>query len=243
MKLGHRLAAAVGVLALASTLAVVDGPAHAATTKQATVTLTVEDYSNATHPRYGDYVSVTAEAETPDDCYIESGGTVQIQALWAGSSTWTNVGTPDTYTYYSVDSLKKTVSFRAVFSQGSGTCYDASYNETAVTFPAQTTPAKGIGSLDRGEAVAKQSKHKVCYKVGPKPYKNKPIKYYAKVGKSKKWRYDGSIRTNKKSEYCYKIHKTKVKKHTKYKGPKIKAFKTVYVKAGGMKKSVEIDKY
>lgn len=245
MKLGRRLVAVAGALALTTGLAMATTPAHAATTAPApTLNFTVENFSHPTHPRYGDYISVHAEVEAPTsgEYFIES-GTVSIQVAPVGSQAWTTVASDSTFAYYTVEGIKAPEQFRAVFSGGSGTYYPPSGDSTTVTYPAVTSNTVAISSLDRGEAVAKQTAHKVCYKIGPAPYKNKPILYYAKVGKSKKWRFDGSVRTNKKSEYCFKIRHTKVKKHVKYKGPKIKAFKTVYVKSGGMKKSVIIDKF
>ncbi|WGL50571.1 hypothetical protein P5P86_11415 [Nocardioides sp. BP30] len=242
MKLVRRLAAGVGVLALGAGLAVATGPAHAATTAQAKITFKVQDYSNPTHPRYGDYVSVTAEVDGPSADYYVEAGTVQIQAAPAGSSAWKTVASNSSYAYYS-ESIKAATQFRAVFSNGSGTYYPPSGDPTPVTYPTTTSSTVAISSLDRGTALVKETKKQVCYQVGPAAYKNKPIKYYVRLGKSKKWHYDGAIRTNKKSQYCYKIKHTKVKTKTKYKGPKVKAFKTVYVKSGGMKKSVEIDTF
>lgn len=176
--------------------------------------------------------------------YYVNAGTLQIQSAPAGSSAWKTVATTNTsYGYYAVESLRSATQFRAVFSNGSGTYYPPSGSSTAVTYPTATSNTVAISSLDRGTAVVKQTSKKVCYQVGPAPYKNKPVKYYVRLGKSKKWRYDGSIRTNKKSQYCFKMKHTKVKTKTKYKGPKVKALKTVYVKSGGMKKSVEIDTF
>lgn len=234
MKLVRRLAAAAGALALSTGLASVTAPAQAATTP--TVTIKVTDYSNPTHPRYGDYVSVTAEASGPTSSDYISTGSLQIQMAPLGSSAWRNVGTAGTsYAYYSVDGLTSKVQFRAVFGGGTG-------GYPTVTYSAANSTVAAISSLDRGEKLAKQTKHKACYRVGPAPYKNKPIKYYVKVGKSKKWRFSGVTRTNKKSQYCFKLShkKTKIKK---YKGPKVKAYKTVYVKSGGMKKSVIVNKF
>jgi hypothetical protein len=234
MKIAGRLAAVVGALALGSGLAVVTAPAQAATTP--TVSVTVTDYSNPTHPRYGDYVSVNAEVRNAAGESVYA-GSVQLQMAPVGSTAWTNVGDgTSTYAYYSIDSLTSPVQFQAVYSGGTG-------GYPAVTYSPATSAAVAITSIDRGTAVAKQTKKKICYQVGPAPYKNKPIKYYAKIGKSKKWRAVGSVRTNKKSQYCYKITHTKVKTPVKYKGPKLKAFKTVYVKTGGMKKSVQISTY
>lgn len=243
MKLGLRLVAAAGVLALASGLAVTTGPAHAATaTVQTTTTVTVKDYSaDGSKIHYGDYLSVNATAVGADGknpIY----GTMSIQTAPLGSSTWTTVATESfPSAYYSIDGIRSGLQVRAVYS---GTAGDPDFDATYDTpYAGSTSAVYSTGSLGRGEAVASQTKHKVCYRVGPAAYKNKPITYYVKLGKSKKWRFDGVIRTNKKSEYCYKIHKTKVKKHVKYKGPKIKAFKTVYVASGGMKKEVQITKY
>lgn len=241
MKLVRRLAAVAGALALGSGVVMTGGAAHAATPTP-TITFKVEDFSNPTHPRYGDYVDVSADVDISDPAYFVEGGSLVIQAAPVGSSAWTTVDTGTTFASYSIDGIKAPTQFRAVFTNGTGS-YDNGTDFVDVTFPSASASG-AIGSLDRGDALAKQTKHKVCYQVGPAPYKNKPIKYYEKLGKSKKWKYAGTTRTNKKSQYCYKISHKKVKSpKTKYKGPKLKAFKTVYVKSGGMKKSVIVDTF
>jgi len=237
MKLARRLAAAAGVLALSSGMAVVAGPAHAATA--AKVTITINDKAPGTKVTYGD-IYLDANVDGPNSNYFVDSGTLTLQVSYNKGKAWSTVATStDGFAYGSVNGNGKTLEVRAVYGGGSG--YDP--NDNTVTFsPASATT--GVMKVQRGEAVAKETKHKVCYKVGPTAYKNKPIYHYVRIGKSKKWRRSYTEHTNKKSEICYKIKHTKVKvKHVKYKGPKVKAEKTVYVKSGGMKKSVQITKY
>lgn len=241
MLLTRRLGAATVALAVGAGLALTMSPADAAAPQGTVTTITVQDFesANLAKAHYGDYISVDADvAATGGGDVLD--GTVEIQTAPVGSSAWTTVASSDGFAYYSIDGLKQPIQFRAVYLGGPG--YDAAYND--VTFAGSTSTTVAISKVGRGEALVKDTKKKVCYKVGPKPYKNKPVYHYYRIGKKKAWHRSYTEHTNKKSEICWKPVKLKHVKHIKKtKGPKITAEKTVYVKSGGMKKTTVIDKF
>lgn len=234
MKIARRLTAAAGVLALSSGLAVVAGPAQAEPERATTpvVTVKVKVYGDRTNPRYGDFVSVVADAKGPAGQYL-TGGSVQIQMAAAGSSAWRNVGDRSgTHTSYSLGALTRPVQFRAIYSGGVS-------GHPAVDYAATGSATAVIGTVDRGRMLIRSTRKRVCYRVGPAPYKNKAVKHYVKLGASNKWRLAGVDRTDKNSRYCYKVGPGKASANNR----KVKARKTVYAKSGGMAKSVHVRSY
>ena len=233
MRRARYLSATIATLAVGLSCGALAQPARASTTPVVTVTL--QDYTNPTHPRYGDFVSVTAEATGPDGEYLTDGD-VQIQMARADSSEWTNVGDgTGTYTSYSLGSLRRPVQFRATYSGGSS-------GDPQQTYEAVTSAPVAIGSVDRGRMIVLSSKKRVCYRVGPAPYRNKAVRVYAKRGESDEWRPKVTFRTNNKSKYCYKVSPKSGAKSDATK-PRLRAVKIVYKKTGGMKRSVEIHTY
>lgn len=238
MKLTRRLGAAAIALAVGTGLVLAMGPADAAP-KPAVATataLTVDTQYTGFPKHYGDsiFLNVTVTGADGTSPYQ---GTITIFERPVGSSTWTPMTSQDGFAYLDT-TLKSPVEFYASYAgHPASDSYDTPYGasqSTVLTF----------GKVGRGELLVKDTKKKVCYRVGPKAYKNKPVTHYYRIGKKKKWHFAYSERTNKKSQICWKPVKLKKAKHVKKtKGPKITAEKTVYVKTGGMKKTTVIDKF
>lgn len=235
MNLLHRLAApAVAVTAVLG-LAIATAPVADAVTPApiaTTLTLTPSTYNIYS---YGGFASFEAKAAGADGSTVYE-GSVQIQTSPAGANTWTTVATENGFGYWTDEDLDADIDVRAVYLGHTGTdpTYDKSYSAS--------TSATYTVHVQRGQKLVKETKKVDCFKVGPTafPYKNKPIKYYFLKGTSKKWHFGGSQKTNKHSEYCVRNPKKHHIATTKSKGPKHGGFKTVYVKAGGMAKHVEV---
>lgn len=237
MKLTRRFGAAVAALALGAGVSAVSTPAHAAT--PTTVKLTVQDIDGTKKVEYGDYIEVTAEPTDATGAEIDAEGTVTLYASPHGKNQWTAVSSSSYDVYYDLEGIKKRTDFKATFSGGTG--YDA--NDNQVSYAPSTSAVVATGKVGRGQLVTKDTKKKICVKVGPKPYKNKPIYYYSKVGKQKSFHLDFVEHTNSKSMICTKLKKYKKTKSKPVKGPKHGKDKTVYVKTGGMKKTTYITKW
>jgi len=231
MRNARPLSAAISGLLLSLTTAALAEPAHASTAP--VVTVTVQDYTNPTHPRYGDFISVIAEARGPSGEYLTTGD-VQIQIARPGSATWRDVGNGSgTYTSYSLAALNGPVQFRAIYSGGTS-------GFPAQTYQPSTSAPAVIATVDRGRKIVRSSGKRVCYRVGPASYENKTIKFFAKRGESDTWRPAGQVETNGRSQYCTHIRLASTPTGDR---PQLRAFKIVYARSAGMKRSVEVRTY
>jgi hypothetical protein len=246
MLLTRRLGAAAVALAVGAGLALTMSPTAQAATKPAvatTTTVKVDTTYTGVPKHYGDTVFLDVQVTGADgQAYLD--GTVKLYECPVGTTTGCKLlDTGDGFVSTYLD-LKKPVQFYADYLGAQTSPYfDPQYDTPYSPSTSSATPVV-LSKVGRGELLVKNTKKKVCYKVGPKPYKNKPVYHYYRIGKKKKWHFGYTEHTNKKSQICWKPVKLKKVKHVKKtKGPKITAEKTVYVKSGGMKKTTVIDKF
>lgn len=246
MKLTRRLGAAAVALAVETGLVLTTGPTAQAATKApvaTTTTVTVDTAYTGFPKHYGDTVFLDVKVTGADgQAYLS--GTVNLYQCPVGTTTGCSLlDTGDGFVSAYLQ-LKKPVQFYADYlGAQTSPYYDPQYDTPYSPSSSSTRPVV-LSKVGRGELLVKNTKKKVCYQVGPKAYKNKPIYHYYRIGKKKQWHRSYTEHTNKLSQVCWKPVKLKKVKHVKKtKGPKITAEKTVYVKSGGMKKTTVIDKF
>ncbi len=224
---------------VAAVLMAVAGLTGATSPASAKATKTTEirfESPAATGTGYGDYYSIYAyvyEAGTSTKVYA---GGLTLNSRPIGGTTWTPLASNTSAYVIEGFQLSESFEYQAVYAGGTS----GSNTYTPATSPVFTV------NVQRGIKYIEKSAKKFCAEVGPlsAPYKNKPVTTYYKVAKKKGWQKGYTFRTNKKSQHCYKVTKSKTPKGVKVpKGPKLKASKTVFVKAGGMKKYVDIQTY
>lgn len=234
MRMSRAFAVVVtAVLIAVAGLAGATGPASAKATKTTEIRF---ESPAATGTGYGDYYSIYAyvyEAGTSTKVYA---GGLTLNSRPIGGTTWTPLASNTSAYVIEGFQLSESFEYQAVYAGGTS----GSNTYTPATSPVFTV------NVQRGIKYIEKSPKKVCAEVGPlsAPYKNKPVTTSYKVAKKKGWQKGYTFRTNKKSQHCYKVTKTKAPKGVKVpKGPKLKASKTVFVKSGGMKKYVDIQHY
>jgi len=229
MRITRAFAVLVAALLMAAgTLVGANSPASAATP----ITVKFEAPAYATSTGYGDYYGLYAYAYKADGTKAYGDGTMTVYTKPIGSGTWTPLYSNSGSYLIEGFELAESAEYKAVYSGDK-------------TYAAAESAVLTI-NVHRGIKYIGKSPRKVCAQVGPlsAPYKNKPVTTYYKIGKKKGWQKGWTFRTNKKSQHCYKITKTKAPKGVKVpKGPKLKASKTVFVKSGGMKKYVDVQHY
>lgn len=232
MRLSRALALMVATVVMAAG-ALVGGTGSPAAAATATVVkFDPQSYSGDTN--YGDYFGLYAYVYEADGVTkVYSDGTLTVNTRPIGTSTWKPLFTNDSSYVIEGFQLSESAEYQAVYS-GSATYAPASSDVFTI-------------KVKRGYKFIQKSKRKACLEVGPlsAPYKNKPVTTSYKVGKVKKWRNDWTFRTNKKSQYCFKLaKKSPTPKNVKVpKGPKVKAVRTKYKKSGGMGKYTDVTKY
>lgn len=235
MRLSRALALMVATVVMAAG-ALVGGtgsPASAATIN------TVVKFEPPTYSGtgYGDYYGLYAKVYRSDGVTPVYGGNLTVYTRPLGGSAWTTLYTNDSAYVIEGFQLAESAEYKAVYS---------GYTAGTDTYSAATSTVLTI-NVKRGYKFIQKSKRKACLEVGPlsAPYKNKPVTTSYKVGKVKKWRNSWTFRTNKKSQYCFKLaKKSSTPKNVKVpKGPKVKAVRTKYKKSGGMGKYTAITKY
>ena len=226
--------AAISLIVVGATVGANDTAAAAGAPKAVTIVVTPSEYSGT---GYGDTTSFSVdvvEAANPAADVFRGG--VTVLKRYVGSNDWVTVDTSDYAGAYFYEENTESAEYKVAYSG-----YTAKNNYEESYQPAESAPL--TVNVTRGTKYIEVSPKKACIQVGPlsAPYKHKPVKTYYKIGKSKKWKFGYSYKTDKKSRYCFKVKKYKkqTKKVTK-KGPKLKATKTVYVKSGGMGKYVDI---
>lgn len=225
------------VLMAVASLAGAVSPASAVGTPKTTEVRFDASSNNSTG--YGDSYVINADVFVAGTQESVTYGTATLNTRPIGATAWTPLKTTTYASVFEFIDLAESFEYQVVYNGYTAT------NQYQNSYTASASPIVRV-DVTRGVKYIQKSAKKWCGQVGPlsAPYKNKPIFHFYKIGKSKKWKKGYTVRTNKKSQYCYKVTKTgKMKKVKVPKGPKLKASKTVYVKSGGMKKHVEIYKF